>query len=86
MVVDASSTGYGAALMDEEGNVVAMMSKRNKTPWAHSSESELDAMLQALRTFRHLTLGRCITVYRQLGLCKDVELEKPKPNDAQMNG
>ena len=30
---------------------------------AHSSEAELDALLQTLRTFRHLTLGRQIAVF-----------------------
>ena len=63
MVVDASAAGYGAALMDKSGNVVAMMSRRNKKPWAHSSEAELDALPQALRTFRHLALGRQIVVF-----------------------
>ena len=53
---NASAVGYGAALMDESGNVAMM--RRNKKPWAHSSDIELDALLQALRTFRHLTLGR----------------------------
>ena len=63
MVVDASASGYGAALMDQEGNIVAMMSRKNQRPWSHSSEAELDAMLQALKTFRHLTLGRQVLVF-----------------------
>ena len=84
---NTSAVGYGAALMDESGNVVAMMSRRNKKPWAHSSDAELDALLQALRTFRHLTVGRQIVVFTYSWASdQDVELEGPEYANAKKNG
>lgn len=61
VVVDASSEGYGGALLCDD-KPVALYSRRNSKGFAHSSDAELEAIVGCMRAFRHYLWCRPVTV------------------------
>lgn len=62
MYVDASLAGYGAILFGDS-KVVAMFSCGSSKRYDHSTTSEMEGLVRALRAFRLILLGQDFTIY-----------------------
>lgn len=62
LYVDASSSGFGAVLFSED-RIVAMFSRSNPRPYQHSSTSEIEGLIKALREMKSLLMGKKFMIY-----------------------
>lgn len=66
--IDASKHGFQAVLFGD-GCIIVMISVTNPKPHTHSTGSELERLVRALKAFRHYLLEKMFAILETIGRC-----------------